>query len=112
MAGFVSRGENRVWSSANWVYWGFMDHVLKSLSGLPEIAHQAEECKWCQMLSFVTIAEEDSDVADTILDACRKVAQKCMHGELLCQVDGRVLDNESQTQFREAMQELVALLET
>ena len=110
MAGFVSRGKNREWSSSNWVFWGFMDHVLEALSGSPDVAHRAEGCKWNQMLSFEIIGEEDSDIAGIILDTCRVVAQKCMNGELLCKVDGRILDDESQTQFREAMQELVVVL--
>jgi hypothetical protein len=112
MAGFISIDESREWSSANWVYWGFMDHVLDALKDSPEIAHRAEGSKWMQMLSFDILSEEDSLVADKILDACRVVAKKCSDGELLCKVDDKVLDTESQKQFQEAMQELVALLET
>ena len=111
MAGFIARDENREWSSANWVYWGFMDHVLDALKDSPEIAHRAEGSKWMQMLSFDILAEEDALVAEKILEACRAVARKCSNGKLLCKVDDRVLDADSQKQFREAMQELVAFLE-
>jgi hypothetical protein len=88
-----------------------MDHVIEALKDSPEIAHRAEGCKWMQILGFDTLAEEDALVAEKILGVCRTVASKCSNGDLLCKVDNRVLDGESQKQFREAMQELEALLD-
>jgi len=88
-----------------------MDYVLELLTSSPEIAHRAEGCKWMQILSFEIIDEDDPEVSKTIFAACREVAGKCAEGELLCKVEGRVLDADSQKQFQEAMQELVELLE-
>ena len=111
MAGFVVRREGCEWSSANWIFWGFMDHLISSLTDDLEAIHRLEGCKWMQLLSVPMLEEEDAPSTAKILDAARVVATRCLRGELLCSVDGVVLDKVNQNQFKEAMKTLVSTLQ-
>jgi hypothetical protein len=110
MAGIVRITDEKSWSVANWVYWGVMDHVLDALASDPTVAHRVEGCKWMQILSFPLLRSDDAALAERVLTALETVANKCADGTLSCKVDGRILDDDSQQQFREATHELVVML--
>jgi len=107
MAGFVVRRNGCAWSSANWVFWGFMDHLIAALADDTAAVQRMEQCKWMQMFSVPIMEEENAAATAGILDVARAVAHRCADGELRCSVDGMVLDEASQGQFREAMRMLV-----
>jgi hypothetical protein len=110
MAGFIEVNGEESWSSSNWVYWSVIDHVLDAFSTDAVVANRVERCKWMQMLSFPLLRSEDEVIAEKVLSTLDTVARKCTDGVLTCKVDGRLLDEASQQQFRESARELVDLL--
>jgi hypothetical protein len=52
----------------------------------------------------------ESGIAGKVLTALRSAARNCSDGVVAATVDGRVLDEESQRQFREATHELTTML--
>jgi hypothetical protein len=110
MAGFILVSDVYKWSSANWVYWGVIDYLIEALKDNPDVAGYIEMCKAMQIIDFVSFREEHPDWAEKAFIMLKNVSQKCANGSLPCRVEGRVLGDHSQSQFREAMEELVNLL--
>jgi hypothetical protein len=112
MAGFITLSQDLSWSSANWVYWGFLDHVLNNLCEFPEAARMVEQCKWMQNMTFRFLEEDDPVSAGRVRNVLRKTAHEVTQGKHACQVDGRTLDDESQRQFVEAISRLLAMMDS
>ena len=110
MAGVIRVSDKQSWSSANWAYSALMDYLIEAVTGVQEIAHRVEVSKWMQHLSFPMLYEENPEVARIVFTTLQNVAERCAAGDLLCKVEGRVLDDVSQAQFREAMGRLVSVL--
>ena len=110
MAGIIRASEKRTWSAANWAYWGLMDHVIDAFSQDPQTVRLVEECKWMQCLSVPLLREDYPESAEDVVVTLKSVAERCASGDLPCKVEGRLLDDSSQWQFREAMHELVSML--
>ena len=87
-----------------------MDHVIDALAGDPELARRIEGCKWMQSLSFPLLREDDPDSAEKALTILRQVAERGARGDLVCTVEGKIVDGPSQQQFRESMHDLVIVL--
>jgi hypothetical protein len=111
MAGIIDISEKQTWSAANWVYWGLMDHVLDALAGDPDVAHRMEVWKWMQSLSIPLLREDDPKSAEKAVTALKLVADRCANGDLVCMVEGKILDSGSQQQFRDSMHDLVSMLD-
>jgi hypothetical protein len=111
MAGILRISDNQSWSAANWVYWGLMDHVLDALASDPDVAHRMEVCKWMQSLSIPLLREDDPKSAEKVVATLKHVADRCANGDLLCTVEGKILESGSQQQFRESMHNLVGMLD-
>lgn len=111
MAGVLRISDNQSWSAANWIYWGLLDHLLDALSGDPDVAHRMEVCKWMQSLNIPLLRDDDPKSAEKAVTTLRQVADRCASGDLLCVVEGRILDSSSQQQFRESMHNLVSMLD-
>jgi hypothetical protein len=110
MAGIIRVSENLSWSAANWAYWCLMDHLISALPARPDVVQRVEGCKWMQSLNFSLLREDDPETADLTLATLKHVASRCASGALTCMVDGKLLDNTSQKQFRESMTDLVKML--
>jgi hypothetical protein len=110
MAGIINISEKQSWSAANWVYWGLMDHVIDALAGDPDVAHRMEGCKWMQSLSFPLLREDDPESTKKVVTTLKYIAERCASGDLVCMVEGKILDSHSQQQFRESIRDLVNLL--
>ncbi len=112
MAGFITLSHDLSWSSANWVYMGFLDHVISNLTEFPEAAGMVTQCKWMQSMLLAMLDDDDPLSARRIRDSLRKTAHEVTKWQRPCQVDGRTLDDQSQKQFVEAIAELLVMLES
>jgi hypothetical protein len=110
MAGIISVTNEKDWSAANWAYWSLMDYLIEAFAKDPEVAHRLEVCKWSHWLGFPSLREEDPKMAEKIFGALKTVAKRCAAGELVSMVEGKPLDDTSQKQFRETMNDLVSIL--
>lgn len=113
MAGFVTfdmHSLEKAWSTANWVFTGFIDHVL-SLAGDVDVVHELTICKHHQNVDLKDMEDENPEIFHRVIDAFQKTCTRVIAGELSASVDGAVLDEESQTQYREEVSKLAKLLE-
>ena len=110
MAGIITIADGQDWYVSNWVYWNLMDQVLEMVAGEPAVAHFVEVSKWNHGLDIPEMLKEETEIAGPVLCALNNAAQRCSEGSVTAKVDGRVLDDESQRQFRETTGELVAML--
>jgi len=110
MAGIIRVSEADKWSAANWAYWSLMDYLIDAFARTPAAAHQVEQYKWMQTIDFPLLRDINPEFAMSVFTTLEVVAERCATGNLLCKVEGRVLDEFSQSQYREAMSELVSML--
>lgn len=110
MAGIINASDTQIWSGANWVYWGLMDHMIRAFDMDADVARRVESCKWMQSLSIPLLREDDPELAEKVLTTLRHVSSQCANGALLCLVDGKVLDDASQQQFKDTMSDLAKML--
>ncbi len=110
MAGTITVAEDREWQVSNWAYRSLMDRVLELVAGEPQIAHFIEITKWNHGLDIPAMQIDEPEIAGPVLRALKSAAQSCSEGTATAKVDGRVLDEESQRQFREATHELTTML--
>jgi hypothetical protein len=110
MAGIITIKEHLMWTKSNWVYWNLMDQVLEIVKNDPTVAYRVEQSKWMQHLGIPSMIKDETELADTVLTALKTAAQRCSEGQIAAQVNGRVLDDVSQRQFREATGELLTML--
>lgn len=87
-----------------------MDEVLAIVSGDAALAYFVEESKWMQGLDIPDMIAKESSMSDSVLAELKQAVQKCADGEVLCQVNNRVLDEDGQRQFRDAIGELRSML--
>lgn len=111
MAGLIEIDDDHAWSSSNWVFWGILDHVLAANAGSDrEFLQRVELCKHMQAVLFPFLRQEDAALAERVWTALKIVVQRCADGDLPCSVDGRLLDDQSQKQFRGAAAELAQMM--
>ena len=89
-----------------------MDQVIKLASKDPTAAHFVETCKWMQHLSIPLLREEREELVESVLSALRLAAKQCSEGQVICKVNERPLDDESQKLFRLATLDLVVKLDS
>lgn len=110
MAGIITIDDNKRWEVSNWVYWNLMDHVLALVKETPASFQFIERCKWMQGLDIPVMKVDEHVIANEVLTALMSAARNISSGVVTATVDGRVLDEESQRQFREAAHELTIML--
>lgn len=110
MAGIITLDQNKRWETSNWVYWALMDRALALISHIPHAARYVEECKWMQGLDIPLTRAEEPNIADEVIAALTTAAEECSLGLVESKVDGRVLDEVSQQQFRESVRKLASML--
>ena len=87
-----------------------MDCVLKMVAGEPPLAQFIETCKWNHGLDIPVMKVDEPEMTVLVLRALKSAAKSCSEGSVTAKVDDRVLDEESQRQFREATHELSTML--
>jgi hypothetical protein len=110
MAGTITVAEDQEWQVSNWAYRSLMDCALELVAGKPPIAHFLEISKWNHGLDIPVMQQDEPEMAGAVLRALKSAAQSCSEGTVTAKVDGRVLDEESQRQFREATNQLATML--
>jgi hypothetical protein len=103
---FDSRGED--WLVARWAYKGFLAHARRAVAGDRELEGTIDQAAAFDGLHFEHI---DDEAAQRLLPVLVEVAGHVVAGRLLVSVEGRVLDERSQGQFREGVGRLGAMLE-
>lgn len=112
MAGFITFSTGppeKEWSSSNWVFVGFLDHAIGVLYEDEEAVHELTSCKFNQSVDLGDIAEESPEMHKRILLAFRASCTQIASGDFPVSVDGKVLDEESQLQYRDAVNRLSEL---
>jgi len=112
MAGFVTfdmDSQERTWSTANWVFAGVVDHVLSLVDDV-DIVHELTVCKHHQNVDLKELEDENPEMFRRVIVALQKTCDQIIAGEVKVSVDGVVLDEESQTQYRQEVSRLAKLL--
>jgi hypothetical protein len=110
MAGTITVAEDQEWRVSNWAYRCLMDQVLDMLTSEQRVANFVEVAKWNHGLDIPEMLREEPELARPVLGALKTAAQTCSEGQVPAKVDGRVLDEKSQQQFRQATLELATML--
>jgi len=113
MAGFITIKADvpeKEWSSANWVFVGFLDHAISVMSEDAEAVHELTSCKFNQSVDLDELTEESPDLAKRIVK-CFELSCSQIAGENYpVSVNGNELNQESQYQYREAIGRLEKML--
>lgn len=115
MAGFITfdrESPEKTWSSANWVFRGFLDHVTSVTTIENDVVHKLTACKHYQRVGLDDMAEEQPEMFQRVLAAFKLGCSQIAGGNYLVSVNGNELDEESQNQYREAIHRLSELLAT
>ncbi len=107
MAGFIELSENLEWSSSNWVYYSIMDGLLDEVARLEneELRTDVEQSKWMQTFSLQDIPVHDW--RESLIEALKRVCSAIKSGKLVAKVDGNILDESSQKEFKSESQRLL-----
>jgi hypothetical protein len=111
MAVIVMRSEAKpgeIWRVARWAFSLILGAAIASSEDEPEIRVIFEQARALDGLHFHLLEPHQARAARRILSA---VARRAAAGEVPMVIEGRTLDQASQTQFREASKELVQLLD-
>ena len=112
MAGLVLFHDDQAWSSRNWIYRGLLGHALAEYASADDrLAREIRLCMDIQSVLFPLLQERDAILAEQVRAALKKTARRCADGELLCSVEGRLLDDAGQLQFKEETARLVEMME-
>jgi len=105
MGGVISIGESEedVWLVAGWAYRGVLDHLREAVKGQADLEQAIGKAEIFQALSFDRL---EPGIADRLARALLCIIDEIVAGMRQVQVDGRILDETRQTQFREAAAEL------
>lgn len=100
MAGFIEVSENHEWSSSNWVFYSIMDGVLDEISrsGNEELRTDVEQSKWMQTFSLSDVQVDEWK--NLLIESLRRVCELIASGRYAAKVDGTVLDESSQDEFK------------
>lgn len=100
-------GERNTWMVARWAYRGLLDHARRAVTGDAALEYAIDEA---QALDGLHLGLTDDRVARRLVPILIGVADRVVAGELPVRVEGRRLDDRSQAQFREAVEELRPML--
>ena|SRR2546430_12809973 len=98
----------QIWQVARWAFSLILGEAMASSEGDPEVRMIFEQARALDGLHFHLLEPNQARAARRILSA---VARRAAAGELPVVIDGRTLDEASQSQFREASKDLVQLLD-
>jgi hypothetical protein len=92
---------------AGWAFRGFLDEVLAEVRGDPDLVYSIEKAL---ALDGLHLPRLDSAVVRRLAPVLSRVADDVVTGARPVRANGRVLDDDSQEQFRRAVAELRAIL--
>lgn len=113
MAGFISFTNADVgekWSAANWVFWSFLDCVIRNHSADGELVDELTISSANQMVELDDLAVNNPDLCWRITDSFVQTSQLVATGVSRATVDGRELEDDSQLQYRLAIADLAKRL--
>lgn len=113
MAGFITfdvSNPDRMWSSANWVYANFLDHAIELASDDDDVIHRLMSSKYNQSLSLSRLRDDAPLIYNRIIEVFRRVCREIANQQRFASVNGKMLDDKSQVQFRDAIRQLNELL--
>lgn len=107
--GVISFGEQpeEDWAVARWAFRGYLEHVKEGAGDDDELAYCLEQAI---ALDGLHLPLTDQSVVARLNSVLARVADEVIAGKRLVRVDGRILDERSQVQFRETVGELRALI--
>ena len=97
------------WVVAGWAFRGYLDQVLAEVRGDPALASTVEEAL---ALKGLHLPLTDPAVVRRLVPVLLRVADEVVRGARPVRADGRLLDDVSQEQFRHAVAELRAILDS
>lgn len=96
------------WGVARWAFCGYLAHAREEVQGDSELEFCIDQAMALDGLHFNLLGDS---VAGRLVPVLRRVADDVLEGRRQARVDGRVLDQRSQDQFRRAVRHLRSLLE-
>ena len=106
MATISFAGPENTWLATRWVFFGFLEHVLAEVD-TESVRDVLKEAMAYENLDFPTL---DAPIAREVARALVRVAQKVGTGASKVSVEGRILDDSSQEQFRRKVKELEGIV--
>ena len=100
-------GERNTWMVARWAYRGLLDHARQAVAGDAALEYAIDEAQALDGLHFQLT---DDRVARRLVPILIDLADRVVASELLVSVEGRRLDDRSQAQFRDAVEDLRTML--
>lgn len=100
-------GDHLPWVVARWAFKGYVDQVLGEVRDDPDLAYAVEQAL---ALDGLHLALTDPAVLRRLLPVLHRVADEVVSGTRPVSVEGRILDERSQEQFRKAVAELRSML--
>ena len=82
---------------ANWVGYGYLEQVKREVLEDPDLVYELERGMGCSGLS---LESQPPAILDRLLSVMRRVADEAAAGKRQVDVEGRVLDDTAQSQFR------------
>jgi len=110
MSGIITITTEQDWMASNWIYWNLMDQIRNLVSDEADVLHFVEQCKWMHGLDIPEMKNSGMVFYDSVIIALQSAVQMCALGTVVAKVDGRILDDESQRQFRQATHDLAVML--
>ena len=105
--GVISNGDDEdAWVLARWAFQGYLDHVLAEVGEDPPLAYVVNQAI---ALDGLHLQRKDVDTVQRLRPVLVQVADEVISGVRRVHVEGRILDDKSQEQFRRAVTELRTL---
>jgi hypothetical protein len=106
--GAINVGNGRgPWVVAGWAFRGYLQHVLAEVRDDPELGYLVEQA---MALDGLHLPLKDTESVHRLAPVLLRVADEVVSGARPVHIEGRLLDERSQEQFREAVAELRAML--
>jgi hypothetical protein len=105
--GAINVDEVGRWVVARWAFQGYLEHVLAAVRQDPDLAHAVEEAI---ALDGLHLSLTDPASAERLGPILLLIADDVVDGRRDACVEGRILDDASQEQFRQAVRELRGML--
>jgi len=96
------------WMVARWAFCAYLQHVEEEIRGDGDLELTIEKA---MALDGLHLALQDGQIVRRLIPVLRCVAAEIVDARRDARVDGRVLDEGSQAQFREAVGELRDILD-
>jgi len=105
----IGDGQDEMWMVARWAFCGYLEHVKNEVEGDQDLELTVDRAIALDGLHLTLL---DESILQRLVPVLCQVADQIVAGRRKARVEGRgVLDERSQTQFREAVEQLRGLLQ-